>query len=156
MAETSQIQSRLIAMVETYGADLELWPTDALSPAERTALETPTPELQSAMVAARQLDDLLETLPQPDPSDALARRILETAPGPTTPSLWVRLSASFAARPQLLPTTGAMASLVVGLVVGLTFPTSAVETDTTTEDDEIIYAALGLTDFVSELERDAE
>ena len=72
---------RLRRLLDAYGARPGSWPE-----AEREAareLIARSPEARGLCEAAAALDALLEHAPAPEPSPALARRILVTAPRPT-------------------------------------------------------------------------
>ena len=125
--------------------DMALRPDDALDQSERVravesaiALLAEAPDRFSAeLQAARDVDALLGGLPDEMPSAALTAALIDAAPKarPQRRS-WL------AAIPRW-PTVGALASLAIGLAIGL--GTAQSGTTATTEDsvDTLVYAALG-------------
>ena len=136
-------ERRLIELIDAWGADPAGWPVDARTPAVLAALEDPSPAVGGARRAAHELDLRLARLPQAEPPAGLAGKILAGAPAPRKFRPGWRSGVIGALLPsgQVWPAGAALASLAIGLVIGLQAAETA-EPDGT--DDEVIYAALGL------------
>lgn len=147
MTDKTLSEEELVALIGAYGADPEAWP-EATRAAAGAALALPSPAVSEALAEARALDALLADLPEFRPPAGLAKRILADAPSPPRAAggVWRRLKERALPGGQLWPAGAALASLVMGLLIGLNLPaTSAGEAD---EDAEAaIYAALGVDTF---------
>ncbi|MEM7766421.1 MAG: hypothetical protein AAF253_02915 [Pseudomonadota bacterium] len=153
MADRDPVEDRVISLVETYGAEAELWPEAERSNVHLALLEAPTPAIEDVLAAARHLDDVLDQLPYPEPAPDLPVRILSNAP---RRSLWDSFVGAGLPWPALVPAGGALASLGFGLLIGLSSP-EAGTLPTETDEDSILYAALGysaLPDAFGELSND--
>ncbi len=136
---------RLIALIEAYGADPGSWP-EPWDEAGRTALKAPGPAVAASLQAAQGLDRMLAGLAPIEPPAGLAARILQVAPAPP-PVRRRGWRAGLMSAPSLWPAPAALASLVLGLVIGVSLPANPVEPEDGA--DAAIHAALGLEDFTS-------
>ena len=132
--------ARLIALIEAWGADANAFPEAERAAAMALLAEAPD-RFSAELQAARDVDALLGGLPDVTPSAALTAALIDAAPKarPQRRS-WL------AAIPRW-PTVGALASLAIGLAIGL--GTAQSGTTATTEDsvDTLVYAALGFDSF---------
>lgn len=128
--------ARLIALIEAWGADANAFPETERAAAKALLAESPE-RFAAELQAARDIDALLGGMPDVSPSAALTAALIEAAPKarPQRRS-WL------AAIPRW-PAAGALASLAIGLAIGL--GTAQSGTPATTEDavDTLVYAALG-------------
>lgn len=136
---------RLIELIEAYGADPAGWP-EPWDEAGRAALMAPGPRLAAVLEAAEGLDRMLAGLAPVDPPAGLAARILETAPAPPPVRRSGRLAGFLSGR-ALWPAPAALASLVLGLMIGVSLPGDT--SGSSDGADAAIHAALGLEDFNS-------
>ncbi|MEM0984618.1 MAG: hypothetical protein AAGJ32_00080 [Pseudomonadota bacterium] len=141
--DTTSGDDRIIALVEAYGAEPAAWPEADRHAGNLARLADPSPALLRAIDQSGHLDDLLDTLDQPLPANDLAQRIMAHAPSKP----WRRRLASSIVEPSpWLSVSGALASLMVGLIIGVNTTSSAGAEYQTTEEDVLIYGALGLDD----------
>ncbi len=137
---------RLAALAAAYGADPARWP-EAERDAARRLGDRLGKDIQPDMAAAARLDRLLDAAPiPPQPTAALAGRILSEAPRPRG----ARLRLVFGA--MWRPVTGLAVAAMLGVLVGAVAPAPVVDTGTsngTSADSEISslivnYASLDL------------
>lgn len=137
---------RLLALIETYGADVDAYPEDERDSAR--ALLTAEPQtFAAALEEARSLDMLLQAVPAVDTPADLRARLIDSAPKP----------AKAVGRRWRLPVwipAGAIASLSLGLFAGM----SVAQTSTPAQEDQaqqLVYAALGFDTYSMDLEDEA-
>jgi len=140
MADAASPEDRLIAIVEAYGAEPSLWPAEVRREGDLALMAAPSPRLAAAITAADRLDTLLDDLGPPPLPAGLERAILDAAPAP---SWWQSLLAPVPRRLSWLPASGALASLAIGLAIGLGTASSGAGLAEPAPEDEILYAALG-------------
>ncbi|PKP81821.1 MAG: hypothetical protein CVT79_08695 [Alphaproteobacteria bacterium HGW-Alphaproteobacteria-18] len=131
---------RLIELIETWGAEAVSWP-EAERAAGKTLLLAHPERFASALAQARELDQMLGALPEPEMSRALTEAIVAAAPRPkmSRPNLlrWFGLKTPWA------PASGFVAA-ALGLFMGLTVaPVASAEDDMTAEVQELVVSALG-------------
>tara|TARA_R110000764_G_scaffold20424_4_gene52607 strand:+ start:26554 stop:26997 length:444 start_codon:yes stop_codon:yes gene_type:complete len=128
--------ARLIALIEAWGADVHAFP-ETERDAAAALLSAEPQRFAPHLTAAREMDILLGAMPEAAPSAALTAALIDSAPKPKS----LRRS-WFAALPRW-PAAGALASLAIGLAIGL--GTAQPVTGDTSEDavDTLVYAALG-------------
>lgn len=135
---------RVLALIETYGADPDMFP-EAERAAARARMQAHPERFEAALDAARQVDALLGNVPDIVTSDELRNALIASAPKAPAPrrSGWKL--------PVWIP-AGALASLVVGLFAGM-----SVAQPVTTQDDQAeaaVYAALGFDMYTLDLEEE--
>ncbi len=145
MADPINPDARLLALVEAYGSEPAHWPEADRTAAHLARLADPGPRLAAAIETADRLDGLLDGLAAPAPSSALTGAVLASAP---RASLRHRLAAWLPPRSAWLPTSGALAGLVIGLVIGLDTAVTHAGLSDPDAEDEILYAALGYGDLL--------
>ena len=128
--------ARLIALIEAWGADVNAFPEAERDAAAALLSEAPQ-RFAAHLMAAREMDVLLATVPEAVPSAALATALIDSAPRPRP-----QRRSWFAAIPRW-PAVGALASLAIGLAIGL--GTAQPVAGDAPEDavDTLVYAALG-------------
>ncbi|MEL6567747.1 MAG: hypothetical protein AAFQ22_04960 [Pseudomonadota bacterium] len=72
-------ETRIIELIQTYGADLSAWP-EGLADTAQMYLDNPTPAIARAMAEEAELDSFLSTMPDIEAPDHLYSAILEAAP----------------------------------------------------------------------------
>jgi len=128
--------ARLVELINAWGADANAYPASERAAAK--ALLAAAPDRFSAELrAARDMDTLLGGISDVTPSAALTAALIDSAPRART-----QRRSWFASMPRW-PAVGALASLAIGLAIGL--GTAQTEPANTNEDavDTLIYAALG-------------
>lgn len=143
---------RVLDLIHAYGADMSAFPEDERD--EARALSEATPGLfAEALDAARLLDDALLKVPDVAPSDALMARLMADAPKPQRERVDVfrRLRDMLLPQGNRWPMAAGMASLAIGALVGLNLPVAQTGGYDSTQSD-VIYAALGLTEYMFEEE----
>ncbi|MEH6410533.1 MAG: hypothetical protein V7741_08410 [Hyphomonas sp.] len=128
--------ARLIALIEAWGADVNAFPEAERDAAAALLSEAPQ-RFAAHLMAAREMDVLLATVPEAVPSAALATALIDSAPRPRP-----QRRSWLAAIPRW-PAVGALASLAIGLAIGL--GTAQPVAGDAPEDavDTLVYAALG-------------
>ena len=142
MTNNSISPERVLELIEAYGAESSAWPSHERAAA--IALMNQQPErFETALVAARALDQLLSTEPLPEPRSDLAAAILATAPAarPVQQSWLGVLSAKVFPQGTRWPAGAALASLVMGVFGGYAYASSGIGYD---QADAAYYAAFGL------------
>ena len=129
--------SRLIALIEAWGADANAFPETERAAAKALLEEAPE-RFAAELQAAREMDSLLDGMPAVTPSPTLTAALIGAAPKAARP----QRQSWLAAIPRW-PAVGAFASLAIGLAIGL--GTAQPGTTGSTEDsvDTLVYAALG-------------
>ena len=132
--------TRLISLIESWGADPASWPAQERAAAEALLAAHPG-RFASVLEQARQLDMALEALPEVRPSPALTEAIIASAPRrrpkPFGLPRWLSLKAPW------LPASG-LAAAALGLVMGLTgAPAAIAEDDLDAEVEALVISALG-------------
>ncbi|MEZ6001391.1 hypothetical protein [Hyphomonas sp.] len=136
---------RILDLIEAYGADPAAFPEAVSDAAARRMAEAPG-LFAKALDDARRLDQFLDLVPETEVSASLRDSLLASAPKPKR-----------AARPEIrlrrflpgwLP-AGAVASLVMGIMIGVnvSLPSSVASAQTTDDADAVMYAALGFGDL---------
>jgi len=139
--------ARILDLIEAYGADPVAFPEAERADAERRMAEAPA-VFAPALRHARQLDSALGLLPEVTVPAALRASLLASAPAPKNATL----GSGFGLKrflPAWVP-AGALASLAMGLLVGVNVaaPVSvATATPAADEADAVMYAALGFGDY---------
>jgi hypothetical protein len=139
--------ARILDLIEAYGADPAAFPEAERAGAARRLAEAPA-VFATALADARRLDSALGLLPEVTVPPALRACLLASAPAPKNV---VRGSGASLKRflPAWLP-AGALASLAVGVLVGVNVaaPVSVASvTPAVDEADSVMYAALGFGDY---------
>ena len=121
MTKAAMTIERVLDLIAAYGAEPGGWPEDEREAAEALLHEAPE-RFEQALVEARALDQMLGTESLPEPSPALASRIMADAPSAvlttrTRPQWLKRLFPGH----LRLPAGAALASLGVGLVTGYSY-----------------------------------
>ena len=135
---------RVLALIETYGADPDMFP-EAERAAARASLRDHPERFAGALEAACEVDTLLSGLPDIVTPEPLRAALIASAP-----------KAAAARRagwklPVWIP-AGALASLTVGVFAGL-----SVAQPVSTQDEqaeEAVYAALGFDTYTLDLEEE--
>ena len=136
---------RIIALIEAYGAEASAYPEAERQAAARRMAEAPG-LFAKALEDARRLDDVLNLVPEVDVPASLRDSLIASAPKPARAGR--AQSGLLRFLPGWLP-AGAVASLVMGLLIGVnvSLPASVANADTTDEADAVMYAALGFGDY---------
>ena len=138
--------ARILDLIEAYGADPAAFPEAERAGAARRMAEA-SAVFATALADARRLDSALGLLPEVTVSPALRASLLASAP---TPKKAVRSGVGLKRfLPAWLP-AGALASLAVGVLVGVNVaaPVSVASvTPAVDEADSVMYAALGFGDY---------
>lgn len=130
MTRDGMTPERFTTLADAYGGDVRRWPTAEQAAAERMVAEDPAWTSQ-VLARAGELDDLLDEVPAPKPSVALADRIVAQSPRPRP--TW---------RPWLVPAglgAGLAAACAAGVMLGVQLgapQNSAGESLLTAVDDE--------------------
>ena len=137
--------ARVLALIETYGANPDMFP-DAERSAARARLTDHPERFAAALEAARQMDALLGGMPEIVTPDSLRNALIASAPqvAPARKFSWKL--------PVWIP-AGALASLTVGLFAGMSVAQPA-----TTQDEQAeaaVYASLGFDTYTLDLEEEA-
>jgi hypothetical protein len=137
--------ARVLALIETYGANPDMFP-DAERSAARARLTDHPERFAAALEAARQMDALLGGMPEIVTPDSLRNALIASAPqvAPARRFSWKL--------PVWIP-AGALASLTVGLFAGMSVAQPA-----TTQDEQAeaaVYASLGFDTYTLDLEEEA-
>ena len=128
--------ARLIALIEAWGADVSAFPEAEREAAAALLSEAPQ-RFAAHLMVAREMDVLLAIAPEAVPSAALRAALIDSAlrPRPQQRS-W------FLAIPRW-PAVGALASLAIGLAIGLGTAQPVVGDAAEDAVDTLVYAALG-------------
>ncbi len=132
--------SRLLELIEIWGADTHTWPSDERGAAE-TLLRAHPERFAEALAAARALDAAIGSLPDVTPSPALTAAILAAAPRPRRAARdgrnWFGLKTPWA------PASG-FAAAAAGLLMGLTMaPAASAADEIDSEVQVLVMSALG-------------
>lgn len=135
---------RVLALIEAYGADPDMFPEAERAAAKSRMAEHPG-RFADAVAAARDLDGILAGLPDITTPASLRDALISSAPKtkPARASRWKL--------PVWIP-AGALASLTVGLFAGM-----SVAQPITTQDEQAeaaVYAALGFDTYTLEIEEE--
>ncbi|HAE94063.1 MAG TPA: hypothetical protein DCG65_05855 [Hyphomonas atlantica] len=136
--------ARVLALIEAYGADPDMFPEAERAAAKARMADNPA-RFATALSEAQALDGLFADIPHVSPSPALRETLIASAPKPRSArsSRWKL--------PVWIP-AGALASLTVGLFAGM-----SVAQPVTTQDEQAeaaVYAALGFDTYTLELEEE--
>ena len=144
MSERTITEDRLLALIETYGADTNNFPETERAAAERLMLKAPH-LFSDALEGARHVDTLLEAIPDMQTPERLRSALIASAPGPARNS-----AKAFGWKFPLWVPAGAVASLAIGLLAG----SSVAQIATYQEDpaETLVYAALGFDDYSLDLD----
>jgi len=133
---------RVLALIEAYGADPDMFPEAERAAAKSRMAEHPG-RFADAVAAARDLDGILAGMPDITTPASLRDALISSAPKPARASRWKL--------PVWIP-AGALASLTVGLFAGM-----SVAQPITTQDEQAeaaVYAALGFDTYTLEIEEE--
>jgi hypothetical protein len=136
---------RVISLIETYGADPDMFP-EAERISARARMQQHPDRFALAIEAAREIDALLGVVPDVVTSGTLRSALIASAPKVAS----VRKSGW--KLPVWIP-AGALASLAVGVFAGM-----SVAQPVTTQNDQAeaaIYASLGFDTYTLDLEEEA-
>ena len=128
--------ARLIALIEAWGADANAFPETERAAAKALLADAPD-RFSSELQAARDVDSLLGGMPAVVPSAALTAALMDAA-SKARPQ-----RRSWLAAIPRWPTAGALASLAIGLAIGLGTAQSGTTGSTEDAVDTLVYAALG-------------
>lgn len=135
---------RVLALIEAYGADPDMFPEAERAAAKSRMAEHPG-RFADAVAAARDLDGILAGMPDITTPASLRDALISSAPKPKP------ARASRWKLPVWIP-AGALASLTVGLFAGM-----SVAQPITTQDEQAeaaVYAALGFDTYTLEIEEE--
>lgn len=136
----SMTDARLIELIETWGAEPASWP-EADKAAGKALLVAHPERFAETIAQARQLDQMLGALPEPEMPAALAQAIMDAAPRPRRAG--GSLSRWFGLKTPWAPASG-LAAAAVGLLMGLTVaPAASADDEVTAEVQELVVSALG-------------
>lgn len=134
--------ARLLELIAAYGADPAAYP-DAEQDAARALLDAAPERFEAALQGEQSLDVLFAGLDDIVPSAAFEAKLIASGPLPAPAPRNV-----FGWRPKWPALGGAMASLAVGVIAGLSVATPVAATETTAEEVEtLVMAALGASDY---------
>nr|BFD43288.1 hypothetical protein FFPRI1PSEUD_47870 [Pseudomonas sp. FFPRI_1] len=118
---------RFVHLAEAYGADLQRWPAEERASAQ-ALLSTGNTWAQEALQQALWLDRQLDRYQLPEPSPALVRQILATAPGrPPLPSFWRRYASWLASLGWVGVGLTGVAAGMLAVTLSLPLPSSFAE-----------------------------
>ncbi len=150
MSDTPISETRLMVLVEAWGPDIRRWPQAEQTQQARAALAAPSPQLAACLHAADRLQSALDTLVMTAPPLGLAERVLASAPGKQPqghkPDWRQTVRGWLAPQGVAWPAGAALASLAIGLLIGLQISPSPTATSA---EDEAVYSALGLQDYTA-------
>jgi len=137
---------RIFELIDAYGADPHAFP-EAERDAVRKRLAEAPGLFAAALEQARSLDTMLARLPEPAVPEALRASILAAAPQAPKPAATGLRGRLFGRLPNWIP-AGAVASLAMGLLIGVNVSVPASMATASTDDaDTVMYAALGFDDY---------
>lgn len=135
-------EARLVELIETWGAEPSCWP-EAEREVAMAMLAAASDRFEEALSQARELDLMLEGLPQPEVSRTLADAIVAAAPRPKA----ARNAGAgwFGLRTPWAPASGfGFAAAALGLFMGLTVaPAASADDEMNAEVQELVISALG-------------
>lgn len=137
---------RILELIAAYGADPDAFPEAERADAARRMAEAPA-VFANALEEARLLDGLLGQMPDVAVSPALRDALVSSAPK-TKPAPVRNGGGLRRFLPGWLP-AGAVASLAMGLLIGVnvSMPATVATASTDDEADAVMYAALGFGDY---------
>ena len=144
MTKPGLTDERIFALIDAYGADPGAFPEAERDLARRRMAEAPA-LFSGALKEAVLLDDVLGRLPDVDVPTSLREALIAGAPA-AKPAAgqagagWMRFL------PGWVP-AGAVASLVMGVLIGVNVSLPASVANADTEADAVMYAALGFGDY---------
>lgn len=137
---TAMTDTRLLEIIETWGADAAGWPQDERAAAEAHLAVSPE-RFAAALADARALDQMFDSLPQPEMPRALTEAIIAAAPRPKASR--GGLPRWFGLRTPWAPASG-MAAAALGLFMGLTVaPAASADDEMNAEVQQLVVSALG-------------
>lgn len=137
---TAMTDTRLLEIIETWGADAAGWPQDERAAAEAHLAASPE-RFAAALADARALDQMFDSLPQPEMPRALTEAIIAAAPRPKASR--GGLPRWFGLRTPWAPASG-MAAAALGLFMGLTVaPAASADDEMNAEVQQLVVSALG-------------
>jgi hypothetical protein len=128
--------ARLIELIEAWGADVNAFPETERDAATVLLADAPQ-RFTTHLMAAREMDVLLGAVPEVTPSATLTAALIDLAPKPK-----LQRRSWFAAIPRW-PAVGALASLAIGLAIGLGTAQPVASDASQDAVDTLVYAALG-------------
>lgn len=142
---------RLLTLIAAYGADPAAYPEAEQVDARALLLAAPE-RFADAVDGEQSLDALFAGLPEIALSEAFEAKLIKSGPAPVRVKPSVRKW-----RFQWPAIGGALASLAVGLITGLSVAAPASADDTSVEEvDTLVMAALGMSEMVLMQESDYE
>ena len=138
--------TRVLELIDAYGADTNGFPEAERAAAKRRMSEAPA-VFALALEQARLLDGLLDRTPDVTVSASLREALISGAPAPEkVPGRSALGLMRFL--PGWMP-AGAVASLAMGILIGVnvSVPASVATASTDEEADAVMYAALGFGDY---------
>ena len=137
---TAMTDTRLLEIIETWGADAAGWPQDERAAAEAHLAASPE-RFAAALADARALDQMFDSLAQPEMPRALTEAIIAAAPRPRAAR--GGLPRWFGLRTPWAPASG-MAAAALGLFMGLTVaPAASADDEMNAEVQQLVVSALG-------------
>ena len=142
MSGQTMTDDRLLALIEAYGADPDLFP-ERERDAARAHLAANPGRFAAALEAAHRMDELFGGLPDIVTPDPLRSALIASAPKPAAAKrpAWKL--------PAWIP-AGALASLAVGVFAGFSMAQPVTTQDESAE--ALVYASLGFDTYALELE----
>jgi hypothetical protein len=142
MKDEHMTEARLLELIAAFGADPLGFP-EVERAAAQELLHTQPERFAAALLDAAQVDAALAGLPDIEPPAALTASLVASSPqARATKRNWL---AEMFGTIRIVPATGALASLAIGALIGMNL--GAPESADTFEDEAVVYASLGLTDF---------
>ncbi|MEM5517863.1 hypothetical protein WNY37_12975 [Henriciella sp. AS95] len=147
---------RLLALIETYGAEPMAWPEDERDAATAHLAADPL-RFETALQDARLIDAAFTIDDTPEMPAGLTERVLAAAPeaAATSKGFGSRLRAIIMPHGARWPAGAALASLMMGLVGGYATAATAASEEYPTTAETVVYTALGydgLSSFMDEVD----
>lgn len=148
MKDMSMTDDRLLALIEAYGAEPMAWPEDEREAAE-AHLEMYPARFSEALETARLLDHAFAGDEAPEMPAGLAERVLAAAPQAPAQHSGRRTGLASLLFPNGLrwPAGATLAALMMGLMAGVATAPATADDGFRTEEEDVVYAALGYDSF---------
>lgn len=136
-------EARVFELIEAYGAEPEAWPEHEREAAQTFLMGAPS-TFREAISEAKMLDAMLADMPEPQVRVGLAEQIMGSAPivSQSSPgSVLSKLKSVFSIGGSLVPSASALASSVLGLIIGYGALGTATQVANVDGAEEAVYAA---------------
>lgn len=140
---TDMTEARVFELIEAYGSEPEAWP-ERERDAAQTFLKGAPSTFREAISEAKMLDAMLADMPEPQIPTGLAEQIMATAPVGAHASeggVLSKLKSVFSIGGSLVPSASALASSVLGLIIGYGALGTATQVASVDSAEEAVYAA---------------